>query len=82
MCKYCTNREGKVALISGDHMGLSLSENRPYNVYMWGKDNKGWDISEIARFKYCPMCGEKLIKEPRYTGKELYEHIKSLKKVS
>lgn len=61
MCEYCTNKEGKKAILNGENIGFSLSENNP-NVYVWGKDSKGWDISESIEFNFCPMCGRKLRK--------------------
>lgn len=61
MCEYCSNTE-RIAIINRKGI-LGLTIWGKNNLAVYGKDEKGWDISEDKKINYCPMCGRKLMEE-------------------
>lgn len=61
MCEYCSNTNRTSIIDRNGILGLTIWGKN--NLCVYGKDEKGWDISEDKKINYCPMCGRKLTEE-------------------
>ena len=54
MCEYCSNTNRTSIIDRNGILGLTIWGKD--NLCVYGKDEKGWDISEDKKINYCPMC--------------------------